>query len=367
MTWPLRTPQENAGVPLTSISWSGGMSLRADLTLTPREPRTLVFGVHTTPDGIVGLGRPPALAAQIGRAEHELLPLYEALLAFWRAGGTRAGSKPLQPVRVWTPLEGPRLHRIDLVGPTSYELTFLADTSPLQVTVDPDGRVTAADPEIFLIGNPGPIVTLVTTLHRARVYSRDDFGAVLPQARSISEAAAFIELALPLRQYIGWRREVRVVYVRDRRRLRFAGVYEGRHRTIDVDVPDDEQGALEHYLSHGNGRSWLVDAGQWLYLETSFATAAQDHIALIGDDWPNDEECIAVYQELRLALAACGELAKFLPDGADVVPEHVLWTRESRDALQASPESFRRQRIEAALVSHRNDLDDFSEKYREPR
>jgi hypothetical protein len=358
-----RDDDEPAGIPLHSISWLGDTALEAEILIQPGRIQRAQFYVEA-PGGIVLTQSRQDLTAQFGWGWKEKKNFYDVLHAFWRAGGMTI--EPLEPPQAvtGTQVDGPRLRRIEVVSSHRYQLTFAKDVGPFRADVDVDGRVTTVEPELWRIGAPWPVVSLITGLHRIRVITTDLVPPVLPQARSIAEAAAFLELMLPAITDVEWRPHTHVVQVGGgRRRLRFRGPYEGVPRSIDIDVPEDELTGQDRYITHGLGQSMLIDAAQWLYLGRNFAAKASYHQSLLGEDWPTDAEAIAIYQELRLSLAAFTELAKFLPDGADVVPTDMLWTEDSRRIWHTVPYAFRRDFIEESLVTGRQNQDGFTAKY----
>jgi hypothetical protein len=354
------------GIPLQSISWLGGGALGAEILIGPDRTQRAEILVEA-PGGIVLTQPRQDLSAEFGWDWKQKKNFHDVLHAFWRAGGMTV--EPLEPPQAiaGTQVAGPRLRRIEVVSSHRCQLTFATDVGPFRADVDGDGRVVAVEPELWRIGAPWPVVSLVSGFHRLRALTTDLVPPVLLQARSIAEAAAFLELMLPAITDVEWRPHTHVVQVAGgHRRLRFRGPYQGIPRTIEIDVPDDEPGIQDPYITHGFGASMLVDAGQWLYLGRNFAAKADYHRSLLGDDWPTDAEAFAIYQELRLSLAAHKELAKFLPDGADIVPVDVLWTEDSRRVWHTVPYAFRRDYIEESVTTGRQAQDDFSAKYSKP-
>lgn len=355
-----------AGLPLRSISWLGGEALEVEIAEASGRIRPAECYVEA-PGGILLTQSRQDLTAEFGWDWKEKKAFHDVLHAFWRAGGTTV--VPLEPPQAvaGTAVAGPRLRRIEAVSAHRYQLTFETDVGLFLADVDADGRVVAVAPELWRVGAPWPVVSLITGLHRLRTFTVDLVPPVLPQARSIAEAAAFLELMLPAITDVEWRPYTHVVQTGGGRRcLQFRGPYEGIPRLIDIDVPEDELTGQGGYIIHGLGQSMLVDAGQWLYLSRNFAAKADYHQSLLGEDRPTDAEAFAVYQELRLSLAAYEELAKFLPPGADIVPEERLWTEEGRRAWRAVPYAFKRDFIEESLVTGRQKQDDFSTRYRKP-
>jgi hypothetical protein len=87
----------------------------------------------------------------------------------------------------------------------------------------------------------------------------------------------------------------------------------------------------------GEGRSRLLDAGDWL------------HVAEIcsGPQYRQIAGTNATYA-LQIAVAAYGEALKFIDAGEAAVDRNAIESRWGREAYERAPEMFRRERIEAA-------------------
>ncbi len=88
--------------------------------------------------------------------------------------------------------------------------------------------------------------------------------------------------------------------------------------------------------------SQLLDAGQWLEMADDYARELPADPAQVPP-----AELSRVRQRLAYALAALDEAAKFIPPGADTVPEPALWTPRSRDLWHREQFRFRRAVIDA--------------------
>jgi hypothetical protein len=78
--------------------------------------------------------------------------------------------------------------------------------------------------------------------------------------------------------------------------------------------------------------SELLDAGQWLQV-------ADSAVAVVPTDPAEAGKVLAVAQ------AAIAEVIKFVPAGADAVPEDEFWTPEGQAVREAEPGRFRLERL----------------------
>ncbi|MEN3610492.1 hypothetical protein AAH979_13170 [Plantactinospora sp. ZYX-F-223] len=200
-----------------------------------------------------------------------------------------------------------------------------------------------------------------------------------PEARTLAEAYAFVELSLPPgEEWVDFARFTSLHRSGDTYLLRFDGPYQGRQHTIDVVVPVPDASAWdESRLSYGEGRSTLIDAGQWCLLELSSAELARAGLAQLDGAPPDDETYRAIHGAWDAARAAADEVAKFLPapadgsppssvDGApedDVVPATACWTTLGQRLRADRPELFRRARLDAARADYQRRLADFVTRY----
>jgi hypothetical protein len=94
--------------------------------------------------------------------------------------------------------------------------------------------------------------------------------------------------------------------------------------------------------------SELVDAGQWMWIADSYAGL---HSADPGQIPP--AELPRARADLAYAAAAMDEVAKFVPAGADAVPESALWTERGRELYRREPYRFRLSTIDAVRDTYR--------------
>jgi hypothetical protein len=108
----------------------------------------------------------------------------------------------------------------------------------------------------------------------------------------------------------------------------------GAEREYLFALPERESvGPFPHF--GGAEPSELIDAGQWLGVADQAAGSVPADTVL-------DEEAAVV---LRVARAAVEEVIKFVPPGADVVPDAAFWTSEGRQLRDAEPGRFRLERL----------------------
>jgi hypothetical protein len=98
---------------------------------------------------------------------------------------------------------------------------------------------------------------------------------------------------------------------------------------LPEEIPPPVAGAVRRF--GGDAPSELLDAGEWL-------AVADDHA---GRD------------DAATAAAAMDEVLKFLPVGADTVPDAALWSDRGRAVHAAEPGRFRRARLEAVRDTYR--------------
>lgn len=95
--------------------------------------------------------------------------------------------------------------------------------------------------------------------------------------------------------------------------------------------------------------SELLDPGQWLALADSYGQGYPADLAQLAPaDVPRAR------RRLAYALAALDEAAKFIPAGADAVPESALWTDSGRALWQREPYRFRLPVIDAYRDTYRD-------------
>lgn len=111
----------------------------------------------------------------------------------------------------------------------------------------------------------------------------------------------------------------------------------------------------------GLGVSQLIDAAQWAVVAATYARRALEaDMAYTGRP---DQDRFRVEVNWELAAEAVGEALKFLPDGADVVPNEGVWSEFGRQSRERKPELVTRTKLTADLEYYRGTLDDFRALY----
>jgi hypothetical protein len=146
--------------------------------------------------------------------------------------------------------------------------------------------------------------------------------------------------------------------------LVFDGDYEGRHYHYEIayqQSPDDDDEEI-HY-SYGPEPSTLVDAGYWLSFSVTGAAQVSVTLEQLGELSPDPD----TYEDLVLGLlradAMLVEVLKFIPPGADEVPDAAFWTDFGKLVRKRFPEQFRRGHIEADRAKHRSKLVELTARY----
>jgi hypothetical protein len=178
--------------------------------------------------------------------------------------------------------------------------------------------------------------------------------------RSVAEAQLYMELD-PCRQCGAmWQIPAgSTVLVEGELASRYAGPCPdcGSGREFVFRLPDSERFPDEEEPSFGDGRSELVDAGEWLWVAD-----------MIGHSVPAEPAGVAPEQreqarfDLRAAAAAVSEAMKFIPAGAEMVPPEALWSERGLGVYRAEPGRFRRARLELARCTYR----EFAERFTAP-
>jgi hypothetical protein len=112
---------------------------------------------------------------------------------------------------------------------------------------------------------------------------------------------------------------------------------------------------------YGLGVSQLVDAAQWAVVAATYARRALEaDMAYTGGP---DQDRDTVELNWELAADAVTEALKFLPEGAEVVPDEGVWTEFGRQARARNPELVTRGKLTDDLEYYRGTLDDFRALY----
>jgi hypothetical protein len=111
----------------------------------------------------------------------------------------------------------------------------------------------------------------------------------------------------------------------------------------------------------GLGVSLLVDAGMWVRAAGVYARRALEaDLAYTGQPGQDRHE---VELNWEFAADAMAEALKFLPDGADELPEQAFWSEFGVRVHEESPELFTRPKLLDDLDYYRGTLEDFRSLY----
>jgi hypothetical protein len=105
----------------------------------------------------------------------------------------------------------------------------------------------------------------------------------------------------------------------------------------------------ETVLFGRSDRSQLIDAGEWL--EVAELCARQAGTAPAGGELDDEAR-----QSLAVAAAAMDEVLKFVPDGAESVPDSAFWSRRGREVRDREPGRFRRRRLQLVRDTYQDVL-----------
>ncbi|UBU18566.1 hypothetical protein [Nonomuraea gerenzanensis] len=116
---------------------------------------------------------------------------------------------------------------------------------------------------------------------------------------------------------------------------RYAGTCEscGRQREYLFGVPERPIMPAGYPTFGGAEPSQLLDAGEWLWVAD-----------LTAGNVPVDDGAEA-HRTLSVATAAVEEVVKFIPPGADEVPDDGFWSQRGRELRAAEPGRFQLERL----------------------
>ena len=364
---PTGIPLVPRGVPVNTISLADGYTVLIELSSPEGRIERATVAMDPTAWAIPG-GHPSAEFTRLieDRYGHGARKsVLEAVFAFWYAARPDPDPPP-------GPTPPPRLRRLAVLAPDRFELT-VDDGRRFLLTVGADGTIVSAAPALAEAGEPALVAGAVAELHATRTLGDAGLSHRRPkQTRSVAEAGAYLLSLLPPRERsYDWRSAMQVVFVEasdapGEAWVRFERPADAGVTRADVHVPAgfDHSSPADRYLSHGVGRSTVLDAGQWLDLERRQAALAADLAQEVGGHELSARTYDAVLHALRHAAAAADELAKLLPPDADVVPDDAFWTAESRHRRATWPELFHRARIEEARARYRDAIDEHIDRRR---
>lgn len=110
----------------------------------------------------------------------------------------------------------------------------------------------------------------------------------------------------------------------------------------------------------GTDRSQLLDAGEWLLVSDLCAQAGSAPSGT-GDGTTgggnSERERAEARESMAIAAAAVAEVLKFVPPGADEVPDSAFWSERGRTVREREPGRFRRRRLHIVGNTYRDALD----------
>ncbi|GAA0946000.1 hypothetical protein GCM10009554_41370 [Kribbella koreensis] len=122
-----------------------------------------------------------------------------------------------------------------------------------------------------------------------------------------------------------------------------------------------EQAARTVGSRYGLGVSQLVDAAQWVLVAEAYARRALTaDLAYTGQP---DQDRYSVELNWEFAADAVGEALKFLPEGAEDVPEAGVWSDLGTRTRAKNPQMLTRGKLVDDLQYYRGTLDDFRALY----
>ena len=136
----------------------------------------------------------------------------------------------------------------------------------------------------------------------------------------------------------------------------------GRARQFTFRMPEEPPRiSFDMVYGWGDEPSRLLDPGEWLGVADVFAANAR--VELDGADSADEQRLTRIFYQLSAAIAATGEAVKFLPSGADRIPEEAFRSQPGRLRFELSPERFRRTNLDAELAERKRTMADFEKRY----
>ncbi|MFC6083136.1 hypothetical protein [Sphaerisporangium aureirubrum] len=168
---------------------------------------------------------------------------------------------------------------------------------------------------------------------------------VLPVARTRDEAHLYLDLhpcAACGSVEVSW--EDALVNAGGVAATRYSGVCPGcgAARRYEFGLPEREVVAPGFPVFGGAEPSRLLDAGEWLWVAD-----------LTAGNVPSGDRG-AARQALVVAVAAVEEVVKFVPPGADRVPDEAFWSDRGRRVRAAEPGRFQVDRLLVVRDTYRD-------------
>jgi len=138
----------------------------------------------------------------------------------------------------------------------------------------------------------------------------------------------------------------------------------GRARQFTFRMPEEPAPiSFDMVYGWGDEPSSLLDPGEWLGVADVFAANARAELDGLDPAKAEEERLTRIFYQLSAAIAATEEVAKFLPSGADRIPEDAFRSQPGRLRFELSPERFQRVHLEAELADRKRIMADFEERY----
>jgi hypothetical protein len=136
----------------------------------------------------------------------------------------------------------------------------------------------------------------------------------------------------------------------------------GRPRQFTFRMPDaPPEVSFDMRYGWGEEPSRLLDPGEWLGVADMFDASAQAE--LNSGDITSEQQLTGIFYLLSSAVAATEEVAKFLPVGADRIPEDAFRSQPGRMLFELVPERFERAALARELAQRQRAVEDFEHRF----
>jgi hypothetical protein len=135
----------------------------------------------------------------------------------------------------------------------------------------------------------------------------------------------------------------------------------GRPREFTIAMPEEAKQRADVVYGDGDEPSLVIDPGEWMGVVDLYGERAEEVLA--DEEFGGQDDVNLVYFALAARLSAADEILKFLPPGADIVPEWVFRSITGRAVYEAVPERFAREALLAERAALAANLDRFVADY----
>ncbi|MEU7631372.1 hypothetical protein AB0C34_15490 [Nocardia sp. NPDC049220] len=124
----------------------------------------------------------------------------------------------------------------------------------------------------------------------------------------------------------------------------------GTEREFVFRIPEQTHAPSGDAVQYGDARpSELLDPGEWLWVaDSASGQGPADPSGLSPEETTRQRYFLAV------AVAAIAEVLKFVPEGADAVPDSAFVSERGHSVYAAEPGRFSKPRLEAVLGAYRD-------------